>query len=115
MKHEKEVFAVWELKELPHEDNCGEASGLEEQCHISCGVGDDQWSGFFLEDDKGAKLLIEHLHKGGYKITLTAPALDLGEHKDYWLSPNTLGPNEVEAVDFGMRLVGPRSIRCPLS
>lgn len=106
MKSKKEIFAVWEVDDLPTEDNCGETgemAALQNQCHVSCGVGDDQWDGFFLESDKGAKLVIEHVRASYYRITFTAPAQDLADHKDYWLSPNTLGANEIEAVDFGMR------------
>jgi hypothetical protein len=101
-KTKKEVFAVWDLEEIPALDNCGEEAPFEEQVHISCGVDDDQWEGFFLESDKGARLTIEHKPGGGYRVEFTAPAQDL-DQAGYWMSPNTLGPDEIEASDYGMR------------
>lgn len=97
----KEVYATWKLDTL---EVGGEFEGMdfEDQFYIQCGVGDDQWESF-TPADNGARLIVERVKDAGYLVTLTAPALDLAKHKDYWLSPSCPGADEVESDNFGMR------------
>lgn len=89
----KQVFARWEnVQTLP--DDIGEI-------HISCGVGDAQWDGFFITD-RGACMTITY-KPDGYEITFTAPSCEIETHEGYWLSPCPLGEDEAEAVEFGTR------------
>ena len=94
----KEVYAVWGLtnEEMPEQVDLSDF-------HISCGCDDDDQAPGFFHSDKGAKLVIEPC-KEGYTVTLTAPAGILAKYpKTYWLSPNPIGDDCIEAMDFGMR------------
>ena len=88
----KEVFAKWRTAHVNIEI---------EDVHVSCGVGQDQYDGYSI-GDSGARLTVEYtgMH---YNVTFTAPSQALEKEADYWLSPCTLGHEEIEAYDFGIR------------
>lgn len=84
-----QFYAKWVLETLPDEID---------DFHISCGVGDEQWDGYFVSDPR-AKLTIKH-KSNGYHVKLTAPTQGLENEKGWWLSPSC--PHGREAVEFGI-------------
>lgn len=71
--------------------------------HISCGVHDDQWECFDVDDD-GASLVIESHDAAAIQLTLICPSQGIENEAGYWLSPavlELLGLN-IEASSYGV-------------
>lgn len=74
------AFAVWEYGP---DENVPKPESLV----ISCGVGEQQYEGYYHDAD-GARVTYEPLKGGGTRVTFSAPSLRLEKRRGYWLSPD---------------------------
>ncbi|MGB7068510.1 MAG: hypothetical protein WBD22_03385 [Pyrinomonadaceae bacterium] len=92
---ERRLVTTWLLFRLPE--------NVVDDCHVSCGIWsvddfgesyDKQWIGFFLCDDPGSTLTIEHLVNDAtgfrYRVTLISRLTDANGclRDDLWVSPS---------------------------
>ena len=93
------IHARWRVRHLPEELG---------DIHVSCGVGDEQWEAFSMDDPR-AFLSIIPTGRGTYSVLFavhldpeTAEAI-MTATEDFWLSPNVwdgMDSKEENAIEF---------------
>jgi hypothetical protein len=107
------VYAEWHVTQdemlqiLEDENELG-------QFHISCGKEDEQWTGYFLDEDEYAQLTITRLMKtdpgdAQYELVLEVPSQGHEVEDGFWVSANILA-GTVECTSQGWRDAKPKTI-----
>lgn len=91
------VYAVWEVVDVPTQEEL-------DALYIQCGVSEADWDSYSA-GDKGARVYVDTTGGAGcVRVTFEAPSLGIENEPLRWFSPCTLGEDETEALDFGIRL-----------